>query len=240
MRRCFVIGAAMFVLPWSRVEAQVGYDPRQSPFRDLRETQEVTFFSGYYRAKKDAARVVPQSGPMVGALYQWRPSGPANLNVSISRVASQRNVLDPEVPATCSTATAGNCKQIGTFRWPVYFFDAGFALSLTGARSFYRLVPEVKAGLGLASDFHTQPDVGDFAFGTRFAFTWGAGLRYVPGGGGRYQLRTDLTNHLYSVKYPITYYQKASDGSTIFIDQPRSSWLNNVGLTIGLSYLFSR
>ena len=223
----------------SRLEAQVGYDPRRSPYRDLRETQEITIFSGYFRAKADPARVAPQSGPLAGVLYQWRPSGPANLNVSIARVASQRYVLDPEAPGTCTTSPPPGCKSLGTFRWPLYFFDAGLALSLTGARSFFRLVPEIKAGFGLASDFHTKPDIGDFAFGTRFAFNWGVGLRYVPG--GRYQLRADLLNHLYSVKYPATYYQSAPDGSQIFTPrQSRSAWLNNPGFTIGVSYLFSR
>ena len=230
--------AAIIVCIGSQLGAQVGYPPNKSPFRDLRETQEITLFTGYYRAKADPARIAPQSGPMIGAHYQWRPSGPANLSLSVARVASERRVLDPEVTADCATAALGNCKVIGTFRWPVYLFDAGFALSLTGARSFFRLVPEVKAGMGIASDFHSNPDVGDFAFGTRFAFSWGAGIRYVPG--GRYQLRADLTNHLYTVKYPITYYQAASDGSSILTNQSRSAWLNNPGFTIGVSYLFSR
>ena len=237
-RRVAAALAALLVGLTARVDGQVGYDPRASPYRDVRETQEITLFSGYYRAKKDPARIVPQSGPMFGALYQWRPSGPAHLNISVARVASERNVLDPEVPANCATAATANCKLIGTYRWPLYFLDAGFALSLTGARSFFRIVPEVKAGMGVASDFHTRPDVGDFSFGTRFAFTWGAGIRYVPG--GRFQLRADLTNHLYSVKYPITYYQDASDGSTILTNQARSAWLNNPGFTLGVSYLFSK
>ena len=220
------------------LSAQVGYDPKKSPYRDLRETQEVTFFTGYYNARADAAGAAPRSGPIFGLHYQWRPSGPANLSVSMSRVQSERNVLDPEASANCPTASTGNCKLIGSFAWPLYFFDAGVALALTGSRSFFHLVPEIKAGAGIASDFHTQPDVGDFSFGTRFAFNWGAGIRWVPG--GRYQLRADLTNHLYSVKYPVTYYQAAPDGSTIFTNQARTSWLNNPGFTIGLSYLFSR
>jgi hypothetical protein len=220
------------------VEAQVGYEPRQSPYRDLRETQELTLFSGYYRAKTDPAQVAPRSGPMAGVLYQWRAGGPAHLGVALGRVASERRVLDPERVATCSGPPA-DCKLNGVYRWPLYFADAGFALALTGARSFFRLVPEVKAGMGIVTDFHTQPDVGDFAFGTRFAFTWGAGIRWVPG--GRYQLRADLTNHLYSVKYPATYYLPAPDNSTIFTTrQSRTAWLNNPGFTIGLSYLFSR
>jgi len=229
---------ALLVLVAAPTHAQVGYDPARSPYRDLRETQEITLFTGWYNARSDAARVAPRSGPMMGLHYQWRPSGPANLSATMSRVSSERNVLDPEAPATCPTASTSNCKSLGTFRWPLYFFDASVALSLTGARSFFHLVPQVSAGMGLASDFHSQPDLGDFSFGTRFAFNWGAGIRWVPG--GRYQVRADLTNHLYSVKYPVTYYQAAPDGSTIFTDQPRSSWLNNPGFTIGLSYLFSR
>lgn len=221
------------------LHAQVGYDPQHSPFRDLRETQEVTFFSGYYRAKADPARVAPQSGPMFGALYQWRPGGPAHLNLSVSRVASERRVLDPDVPGTCATPGTEDCKLIGTFRWPLYFFDAGLALSLTGARSFYHFMPELKLGVGAASDFHTKADVGDFQFGTRFAFNWGAGIRWIPG--GPLQLRADLTNHLYSIKYPQTYYLPASDNSVIFTTkQSQTAWLNNPGITIGFSYLFSR
>lgn len=219
------------------LEAQVGYDPAHSPYRDLPQTQEITVFSGYYRAKVDAARVAPQSGPLLGVLYQWRPSGPANLNLSVSRLASRRRVLDPEAPATCPSG--GDCKLIGTFRWPVYFFDAGLALALTGGRSFYHFVPEAKLGAGVVSDFRTKPDVGDFAFGTRFAFNWGAGLRWIPG--GAIQLRADFINHLYTLRYPAAYYQPAPDRSTIFTPrQSRSAWLNNPAITIGFSYLFSR
>jgi len=218
--------------------AQVGYDPQQSPYRDLRQTQEVTFFSGYYRAKTDPARVAPQSGPIFGALYQWRPSGPMHLNVSVSRVSSERRVLDPDLPGTC-TGPAADCKLVDTFRWPLYFIDGGMALSLIGGRTFYHFIPEIKLGAGAATDFHTQPDIGDFAFGTRFAFNWGAGIRWVPG--GALQVRADLSNHLYAIKYPNTYYVPAPDQSVIFTNkQSNTAWLNNPSLTIGFSYLFPR
>src|SRR3954465_2044170 len=141
--------------------AQVGYDPKRSPYRDIAETQEVTFFTGYYKAKADPGGVAPQSGAIVGTHYAWRAGGPAHLTFDFARVSSQRAVLDPERSA-CPTGTAGNCKVVGTFHWPVYLIDAGLAMSLTGARSFFRIVPEIRAGAGLASDFHTESDVGDF------------------------------------------------------------------------------
>lgn len=230
--------SASAVLGARQAAAQVGYPPQQSPYRDLRERQEVSFYTGYYRAKLDPARVAPRSGPMAGLRYQWRAGGPVNLTADVARVESERRVLDPEKTGDCAITTP-SCKSAGTYRWPLYMVDAGLALSLTGERSFFRLVPEVKAGAGLASDFHTQPDVGQFGFGTRFAFTWGAGIRLLPG--GRYQLRADIVSRLYSVKYPATYYTPADDGTTIFTaQQRRTAWLNNPAFTLGISYLFGR
>ncbi len=248
MTICRAALVALLLLSARSAFAQVGYPPQRSPYRDLRETMEVTFYSGYYRAKKDPARVAPVSGPMFGAHYQWRAGGPANLTVDLARIASERRVLDPEkkgstvvTPADTvfCAVTEETCKSAGRYRWPLYSFDGGLTMALTGERSFLRLVPEVKAGVGIVTDFHSQPDVGQFGFGTRFALTWGAGLRVLPG--GRYSLRADITNRLYSVKYPITYYIPADDGTTIFsARQSRSAWLNNPAFTIGVSYLFSR
>jgi hypothetical protein len=238
MTRSLVLAAAPLLGFAGVLAAQVGYPPHESPYRDLRETQEVTVYSGYYRAKLDPARVAPRSGPLVGALYQWRVGGPANLTVDLARVGSERRVLDPERLGTCPTASP-ECKSLGMFRWPLYMADVGLGLNLTGARSWRNVVPQLRVGAGLVSDFHTNADVGEFAFGTRFAFSWGGGIRWTPG--GRIQIRADVLNRLYSVKYPTTYYQSADDGSVIFEGrQNRTAWLNNPGLSIGMSYLFSR
>ena len=236
-----LIAAALAAVAASSLSAQVGYDPQKSPFRDLDRRMELTVFTGTYRAKRDPARVAPESGPMMGFHYQWRASGPASLTATLSRVESDRRVLDPERDGTCGTSTEPNvdCKLVRVYRWPLYFADAGVAVDLTGARSFYHLVPDLKAGVGLASDFHTQPDVGEFAFGTRFAIKWGGGIRWVPS--ELFQVRADVTNYLYSIRYPESYYRPSDDDTQILAPtQKRSVWLNNAGLTIGLSYLFSR
>jgi len=99
--RLFALG--MFLGSLTRpAHAQVGYDPAHSPFRDIETTQEVTLYSGYYRAKADVARVAPRSGPMLGAHYQWRVNGPASFTFDVARVASERQVLDPAQPTTCA------------------------------------------------------------------------------------------------------------------------------------------
>lgn len=238
MTRSILFAIAPLIGVAGALGAQVGYPPQESPYRDLRESQEVTVYSGYFRAKLDPARVAPRSGTLVGALYQWRMGGPANLTFDVARVGSERRVLDPERLGTCPTANP-ECKSLGMYRWPLYMADVGLGLNLTGARSWRDMVPQMRLGAGFVSDFHTEPDVGEFAFGTRFAFSWGAGVRWAPA--GRFQVRADVLNRLYSVKYPTTYYQSADDGSAIFdVRQNRTAWLNNPGLTIGMSYLFSR
>ena len=236
MKWVVVIIALLF---GTALEAQVGYPPQRSPYRDLAETMEATMYSGYFVARIDPARVAPRSGAMVGALYSWRMGGPANLTADLARVGSERRVLDPERLGTCPTETP-ECKSLGMYRWPLYMADVGLALSLTGARSWLNLVPQLRTGIGLVTDFHTKPDVGDFAFGTRFAFSWGAGIRWAPRG-NRLHVRADLLNRLYSLRYPTTYYEEADDGSTIFDQrQNRTAWLNNPSFTFGLSYTFSR
>lgn len=239
MKQAILFAAAVCTLGAGPLAAQVGYEPSRSPFRDLDFAQELTFYSGYYKAKKDPAQVAPQSGPVLGVHYQWRAGGPVSVTADLSRLATERRVIDPEAPETCAGAGTQSCKFLDNYRWPVYFADAGIALNVTGARSYFRMVPQLKGGIGLATDFHTKPDVGDFAFGTRFAFHWGAGIVWAPG--GRYQIRADFMNHLYSLKYPESYYRPADDNTTVLSsNQDRSSWLNNPRLTLGISYLFSR
>lgn len=221
------------------VRAQVGHDPRKSPYRDLERPHELTVSSGLFRAHPDAAGVAPQSGTMIGLRYQWLAgAGPVNLSAEVARVESQRRVLDPDRPQ-CTTGEPLDCKLISTYRWPLYFTDLGLALNLTGGRSYRRIVPEARMGLGFVSDFHTTADVGGFAFGTKFAITWGGGVRWV--GPAPFQLRFDLANRLYKIGYPVTYYQLAPDTSTILTPlTKRSAWMNNAGLTFGVSYLFGR
>jgi hypothetical protein len=211
--------------------AQVGYPPARSPYVDLLYTQEITAIGGYYVGRDDPAGVAPGSGAIVGVHYQWRAGGPAHLTAELARIASRRLVRDPAKPPAT--------RDVGERSWPLYSADVGLAMSLTGGRSWHRIVPEIKGGVGFVSDLKGKADVGGFKHGTRFALTWGAGVRLVPG--GNLQLRADVTNRLYSISYPQTYFQTTStNGSPILRDAGRSVWRNNPAFTIGLSYLFSR
>jgi hypothetical protein len=217
---------AMATVP---LRAQVGYPPTRSPYVDLEFTQELTAIGGWYHAHRDAANVGPQSGMITGLHYEWRAGGPAHLIAEVARISSERRQVNP--------FKTGTARELGTISRPLYSADFGLGLSLTGGKSWHRIVPEVTGGLGMISDFHAKPDTGGFRFGTRFALNWGGGIRIVPG--GHWQIRGDIKNRLYTLGYPQTFYEVPSGGTSIVPStQAKSFWLNNPAFTFGLSYLF--
>jgi hypothetical protein len=228
-----LVAGALAMTGGARVSAgQVGHTPETSPYTDLVYRQDLTTFTGYLNTRRDPAGVAPRSGPLAGIRYALLLSGPAQLTARLAYARSERTVLDPLEPASSRVV-------ISDAKVPLLLGDVGLALSLTGFKSWNRLVPELTGGLGFISDFRTEGDVGGFSFGTRFALTLGAGIRYVPT--GRLQLRADLTDYLYKVAYPDSYYQAASGQTAILkADQSKSFWTHNPSITFGVSYLFWR
>jgi hypothetical protein len=111
-------------------------------------------------------------------------------------------------------------------------------VSLTGQKSFHHIIPVINAGAGIATCGCTVSR-DPYTFGTPFAFSFGGGLRYVPG--GRLQLRADWGDYLYQLKYPNAYYLTPTNGTAAARSgQAKSFWKNNRALTLGASLLFFR
>lgn len=223
-----VVGFSAFATP---LMAQIGHEPRSSPYIDLEYKQEATFFGGYYIAATDRAGVAPKDGPMVGLRYDLRLGGPASLTTKFAYVFSQRNVIDPRRPEATRVVQPNES-------WPVYMADVGVSVNLTGQRSYRRIVPFLNGGLGIAWDWEDS-DVGAWKFGIPFAFSVGGGIKWVPS--GKLQARLDAFTQFYQIKYPSSYYVTASDGTSVLgPNDNNSDWTGNLGLTIGVSYLFFR
>ena len=210
--------------------AQVGYEPERSPFRDVRHSQSLTLFAGYFAARTDPAGVAPQSAPMLGLRYEVRLGGPAQLLARAGTAFSERRVVDPTL--------IGDARELGRESWPVYLADVGIALSLTGQKSWHNLVPMVQGSIGVASDLRGSADVGGYKFGTTFALTLGGGVRWVR---ERLEFRADLTDYLYQIRYPDSYYVQPPGGSPLLPStQSTNLWTHNVALTLGASYALFR
>jgi hypothetical protein len=212
-------------------QAQVGYPPAESPFRDLTYRQEMTVVAGYYAAGRDPVGVAPRSGPLLGLRYEIRVGGPAQFAVRVARVFSERRILDPTMPV--------DERIVASESWPLYLADLGLTFNLTGQKSFRGFVPVATVGGGIASDFQGTADVGGFRFGTAFALSYGAGIRWVPG--GAYQLRLDLLDYLYQVKYPNSYFTGSGTLPPVRSESAgQNVWTHNAAITLGGSYQFFR
>jgi hypothetical protein len=209
----------------------VGFTPAESPYHDVVFRQELTGFAGYYAASEDPVGVAPRSGPMLGVRYEIRLGGPAQFYARAAVASSERTLIDP---------TKGpDERTVGTDKLALGLLDVGISMNLTGQKSWHHIVPVVAGGLGVATTFQGE-DVGGYRFGTPFALTLGGGIRWVPG--GRLQVRADITDHLYQIRYPGTYYTPPATGVPAVLEptQKQNVWKHNAALTLGFSYLFSR
>jgi hypothetical protein len=224
-----LLGALALAFIATTARAQVGHLPDNSPYRDLETRQEFTFFGGRYTTGKDPIGVAPLDGPMYGIRYQVHVGGPAFLMTRWSHVNSSRFAIDP--------TKNGAARQLGKHNESVNLYDIDLALNLTGEKSFHRIVPVINFGAGVASCSCSVTN-DPYTFGTPFAFTFGGGLRYVPG--GRLQITVDWNDYLYQLKYPTAYYVIPVGGTAAATNEARSFWKNNKALTFGASLLFFR
>ena len=226
----FVLGFAT-IATTAGAQVSVGFPPENSPYRDLEFHSELTAFGGYFHAAGDPAGVAPQPGPMGGIRYEIGIGGPMQLMVRFAEARTDRNVIDPTKPKAE--------RNLGSVAWPIYMADFGFSLNLTGQRSWHGVVPVTNLGIGIVSDGGKKVDADPYRLGTTFAFTYGLGLRIVPG--GRFQMRADVGGYMYQIKYPTAYYINASDNTRVLDDnQAKSFWKRNGAYTLGVSYLLFR
>lgn len=230
----FSLGLLAMAAP---LAAQVGYAPAESPYHDVPWRQGLTLEAGWYNAAIDPAGVAPRSAPMYGLRYDLQLAGPAQLTVRSAATTSKRHLLDPRQPKAT--------RFLGEVDAPLLLTDVGITLNLTGQRSWHRLVPFVQFGAGVASELKPASDVGNYKFGgtsgTTFALSFGGGARYVPGGRlNRWEIRGDVTDYLFAIKYPGSYISTVTTPSVLKPDASASSWRHNAGLTLGLTYRFLR
>ena len=223
------VAALLMAVP---AAAQVGHEPEDSPYRDLQHRQEITVLGGWVKARHDPAGVAPQSAPLVGARYELTLTGPLALSSDLTAMFANRDVIDPAKPKAQRIPRNESAT--------VYAADVALAMNLTGRKSWHYLVPQVRAGLGVLRSAAADDSSG-FRFGTPFAFSFGGGLKLVPGRTGRVQLRADFTDRLFKLSYPDSYYRLASDNTAV-LDRStaKSFYTHHAAFTLGVSYLFGR
>ena len=209
----------------------VGHVPSQSPFRDIKPSQHITFEGGYFKTQQDEIGATPRSGALFGVRYDIPVGGPARFYVRLDRVSSHREAFDPTKPPAT--------RDLGNVSSALWLGDLGFALDLTGERTWHGIIPTVDLGLGLAtSSDRVKRD--PYSFGTEFAMRSDLGIRILPGNGVELRLLAGPT--LYQNKYPSGYYVAPTTGpganagpALLGTGTARSGFRTNWAYTAGLA-----
>lgn len=225
------LSAAFVVAGAMEARAQVGFLPERSPYRDMQYQREWTAFSGYFDPQPDPVGVAPQGGAMFGGRFDARIGGPAYGSFRLANAFVPRNIIDPTKPIAE--------RFVGTETVPLLFTDLSFGINLTGYRTWRGMAPFINAGVGLTADLRGKNDVGDYRFGVPFTATFGAGFKWILR--DQWQFRFDWSNFFYKIRYPESYFLRTGEDDPVRLPNDAASmWRRNVGLLLGVSYLYHR
>lgn len=203
----------------------IGSVPDKSPYLDLHDGMRFGVVAGWLATGTDAVGVGPKSAPMLGLRFDLAVGGPVYLTGSLFGVSTSRTVLD----YTKSAAT----RDIGTQSTALVNANVAIAMSLTGLRTWHRLQPLVNLGVGVVGAAGDKADVSGFKLGTMLSFSYGFGVRYSTGRNS--ELRFDLNQYWWQIKYPDLYRSTQGDPVAIKPTGGLSSYTANTALTIAWS-----
>ena len=223
MKRSLVAVALLLSCGTVLAAQTVGSLPDKSPYLDLNDGMRFGVVVGWLATGHDVVGVNPKSAPIVGVRYDWAIGGPVFLTTSAFATNTTRTVLD----YTRSAAT----RDIGTQPTGLFVFNLGIAMSLTGQRSWHHLQPMIDLGVGIATGPGDKEDISGYGFGNQFSFSYGFGMRFVTG--KNIELRADLNQYWWALKYPQNYRSTQGDPVAIKPTGSLDSYTANTALTIG-------
>ena len=201
-----------------------------SPYVNFNQKHGLELFVGYFGGNTGDAHVGPQGSLLVGADYFLHIGGPAFAQARLTFAPSQHTVVDttPGLPPAA--------RNLGTISAPLYMFDAGIYASVTGEKTWHKILPLVGFALGVAYD-PNGVDAGGYAFGTKVYLGLGGSVAYRIS--GRWVGRVDLWDYLWQLKYPPSFIRSGNTG-VLPTSASNHEWTNNGLFSVGVSYILNR
>ncbi len=203
----------------------VGHTPDASPYVDISDPRNLSFYGGYFLAPDVPGHVQPHSGPLAGVRWDIHLGGPAYFEARWAHVFTEHNVVIPTFPPAT--------RDVGTKDVGLNLVDVGVALNVIGERTWHHLIPVINANVGVATDLGAPRDSGGFHFGTQFMMSAGGGLRFVPG--GPLQARIDIADYFYATRLPGSFRDVTAGAPVVNANQALTAWRQNLAFTFGLS-----
>lgn len=222
--------AALLAAP-GPLPAQVGHPPGSSPYRDIRARQTLTLTGGYLSGGAGKAGVGPTDGPLAGAELEFRLGRVVTLGFGLTVADLDRLVLDPtQLPDERVKATE---------RQRVALADAGFAMVLTGGKTWRGLAPYVGATVGMAFGGDVPIDSSGFRFASHFHASPKVGFRWYLS--DRIVFRAEGRDILWRLSYPQVFFIPPSgdpDAPPVLdpVTTKRTEWTHHPTLMFSLGY----
>ncbi len=226
VRRAAIVSAGVLLSagPADRLTAQVGHDPGQSPYKDVRPGGTLLVSGGYFGGSRGGPGVGISNGPTAGLRYEVPFGGALGVSLGVAYAQTTRFVVD----YTKDSLT----RKTGPFDTDVVLVDAGLQLALSGRKTWHGLAPYVGGALGLAIGGGSPPDPSNYDFGSKFTVAPGAGIRWYPA--RRVSVRTDFRVVLWRLTYPSEY----KVGGVLPPDARLTEWTAHPWISVGLGWTF--
>jgi hypothetical protein len=192
-RRAWLV-AVLVALAVGAAEAQVGHEPRNSPYRDITKGMALTVTTGYFGGSGGSLGVGPHNGTTLGGRFDIRLSNTFQFGFSGTVADLERNIVILESDTTLTLRTLGPVPQ------QVLMFDVSAQLNLTGGKSWNRLAPYFAGVIGLAIAENTPADNSGFSFGNKIYLTPTLGTRVIIT--QAIQLRFEARANFWKLSYP--------------------------------------
>ena len=109
--RLVVLSGVILAAAVTAGQAQVGYAPSESPYRDITKSKSLTFLVGYFGGTGGSFGVGPHSGPTMGGRFDIRLGGTIQLGFGFSVADLERNIIRLNTDSIPTLETIGPIPQ---------------------------------------------------------------------------------------------------------------------------------
>jgi hypothetical protein len=222
-----VLAALCAALP---ATAQVGYEPSESPYRDIPHRMGPQLDATYIAGGRGVAGV-GLTDILLAGVHLEVPFGKIFRGiVGMSYGQGERTVIDP--------ALDPGARALGPEKDDMMLFEGEIQLLITGEKSWNRIAPYLTVGVGLAYGA-SEPDLeqAGYKFGTKTFVAPGAGVRLYPS--SRISIRADFRLILWRLKYPAQYFVPiANQDPVLDLDVPEKEWVRHPSARLAVAWTF--
>src|SRR5256885_4624697 len=170
------------IVPSFNLSAQVGHEPSQSPYHDIRRGGVGVITFGYLGGSRGGPGVGISDGHTGGLRYEVAFGNALGASLGIAYAQTTRFVVDPTKDSLS--------RRSGPVDTDVVLADVALQLALTGRKTWHGFAPYVGGAIGVAMGGGSPPDPSGYDFGTKLTVAPEGGLRWYPA--RRLSVRTDF------------------------------------------------